>query len=234
MVTGLLFYGARYYDPRTSVWQSPDPIMGSYLTGKPNGGVFRPNNLNLFAYTYQNPVKYIDPSGQYITADPERKSIKFTAVVHDDSSNPNVDARKYARRLKKQLTDSFVRAGVRRENISIDIIVGDNDYDDYDYLDDDGNPRNEIIIVDSEDMPRGKSGKLGTVSDGGNRGTGGTGRRSGVGGTRAHLNADKLWKRNTRGQRKKAVRTEAHEVLHLFGLKHTDRVPDDNLWNKRV
>ena len=29
--TGLYYFGARYYDPRTSVWQSPDPILGSYL-----------------------------------------------------------------------------------------------------------------------------------------------------------------------------------------------------------
>ncbi|NIV10723.1 MAG: hypothetical protein GWN62_05360, partial [Aliifodinibius sp.] len=25
--TGLYYYGARYYDPRTSVWQSADPIL---------------------------------------------------------------------------------------------------------------------------------------------------------------------------------------------------------------
>ncbi|GMT48832.1 MAG: hypothetical protein IEMM0008_0371 [bacterium] len=62
--TGLYYHGARYYDPRTSVWQSADPILDSYLNGKPNGGVMNPPNLNLFAYTYQNPVKYFDPSGQ--------------------------------------------------------------------------------------------------------------------------------------------------------------------------
>ena len=29
--TGLYYFGARYYDPRTSVWQSADPILGKYL-----------------------------------------------------------------------------------------------------------------------------------------------------------------------------------------------------------
>ena len=33
--TKLYYYGARYYDPRTSAWQNPDPALGQYLnTGK--------------------------------------------------------------------------------------------------------------------------------------------------------------------------------------------------------
>ncbi len=60
-----MYYGARYYDPRTSVWQSADPILDSYLNGKPNAGVFNPFNLSSYTYTYQNPVKYVDPSGNF-------------------------------------------------------------------------------------------------------------------------------------------------------------------------
>ena len=55
--------GARYYDPRTSVWQSPDPILGEYMSGQTNGGVFNPKNLSLFTYTYNNPVNFVDPDG---------------------------------------------------------------------------------------------------------------------------------------------------------------------------
>ena len=33
--TGLYYYGARYYDPRTSVWQSVDPKMPDYLGNDP-------------------------------------------------------------------------------------------------------------------------------------------------------------------------------------------------------
>ncbi len=33
------------------------------MAGKPNAGVFDSSNLNLYAYTFQNPVKYIDPTG---------------------------------------------------------------------------------------------------------------------------------------------------------------------------
>ncbi|WP_227429529.1 RHS repeat-associated core domain-containing protein [Psychrobacter sp. I-STPA6b] len=63
--TGLYYFGARYYDPRTQVWQSPDPILGSYLDGERGmGGVYNPPNLNLYAYTHNNPVNLVDPDGE--------------------------------------------------------------------------------------------------------------------------------------------------------------------------
>jgi RHS repeat-associated protein len=34
--TRLYYYGARYYDPRTSVWQSPDRILSEYMEGSRN------------------------------------------------------------------------------------------------------------------------------------------------------------------------------------------------------
>ena len=71
--TGLYYFGARYYDPRTTVWQSPDPILGKYLTfGKPGtenemrgmGGVFHSGNLGLYSYAHLNPLKNADPDGR--------------------------------------------------------------------------------------------------------------------------------------------------------------------------
>ncbi|MFV0536236.1 MAG: RHS repeat domain-containing protein [Dysgonomonas sp.] len=47
--TGLYYYGARYYDPRTSIFISVDQLVEQ--TGTP------------YQYCYQNPVKYIDPNG---------------------------------------------------------------------------------------------------------------------------------------------------------------------------
>jgi RHS repeat-associated protein len=64
--TRLYYHGARYYDPRTSVWQSPDPILGAYLNGKPSRGVFEPRNLALNSYAHQNPVKVTDPTGKFV------------------------------------------------------------------------------------------------------------------------------------------------------------------------
>jgi len=61
--TGLYYFGARYYDPRTSVWLSADPILGRYLDGKPNSGVYNPINLAQYTYAEYNPVKLVDPDG---------------------------------------------------------------------------------------------------------------------------------------------------------------------------
>src|SRR5690606_17837605 len=47
--TGLYYYGARYYNPRTSVFISVDPLTEQTMTP--------------YQYTYQNPVRYIDPTG---------------------------------------------------------------------------------------------------------------------------------------------------------------------------
>lgn len=49
--TGLYYYGARYYNPRLSIWYGVDPIAEKYPEWNP------------FSYTFQNPIKYIDPDG---------------------------------------------------------------------------------------------------------------------------------------------------------------------------
>jgi RHS repeat-associated protein len=72
--TGLYYYGARYYDPITSVWQSVDPLalydpvkeIEHYLDGEHNGGVYNSGNLAAYSYTYQNPLRYIDPNGKQV------------------------------------------------------------------------------------------------------------------------------------------------------------------------
>src|SRR6266702_848666 len=76
--TGLYYFGARYYDPRTSVWQTPDPILDKYLPSGDKekdaklpgmGGVFNGLNLGLYTYGHQNPLKVKDPDGRYAWVD---------------------------------------------------------------------------------------------------------------------------------------------------------------------
>jgi len=50
--TGLYYFGARYYDPRISLWYGVDPLTEKYFDYSP------------FTYTANNPIKYIDPDGR--------------------------------------------------------------------------------------------------------------------------------------------------------------------------
>lgn len=50
--TGLYYYGARYYDPRTSVWLSVDPLAEKHP------------EVSSYVYCMENPIKFIDPDGR--------------------------------------------------------------------------------------------------------------------------------------------------------------------------
>jgi RHS repeat-associated protein len=45
---GIMYYNARYYDPALSRFLQADPVL---------------DGLNRYAYVGNNPVKYVDPSG---------------------------------------------------------------------------------------------------------------------------------------------------------------------------
>lgn len=99
--TGLYYFGARYYDPRTSVWQSADPILGSYLDGAVNGGVFNPGNLNLYSYSLNNPVTMLDPDGQ----SPVSVVLKYAAKQGVKKAIQRQGKSIANRRFKKYMTD---------------------------------------------------------------------------------------------------------------------------------
>jgi RHS repeat-associated protein len=109
--TGLYYFGARYYDPRTSVWQSADPALNEYLPIVPvdekarehnaklpgMGGIFNSSNLNLYAYCLNNPLRSIDPDG------------KRTYFVNGISNNNPSGPPQYAYNFKTALTERGVK-----------------------------------------------------------------------------------------------------------------------------
>ncbi len=54
--TGLMYYRARWYDPRLGRFIQADTLV-------PGAG--HPQALNRYAYTLGNPVRYVDPSGHF-------------------------------------------------------------------------------------------------------------------------------------------------------------------------
>ena len=50
--TGLYYYGARYMNPKTSLWYGVDPLAEKYPS------------IYSYCYTFNNPVKIIDPDGK--------------------------------------------------------------------------------------------------------------------------------------------------------------------------
>jgi RHS repeat-associated protein len=55
---GLYFYNARWYDPALGRFTQPDTLV-------PEPG--NPQALNRYAYVYNNPLRYTDPTGHYIS-----------------------------------------------------------------------------------------------------------------------------------------------------------------------
>ena len=62
--TGLYAFGARYYNPKYSVWSSPDPLLARYVQ---DGNAASPANLGLYGYAWNNPVGLRDPDGRAVT-----------------------------------------------------------------------------------------------------------------------------------------------------------------------
>jgi len=71
--TNLYYYGARYYDPRTGVWQSADPALPDTAN----------NSVDLSSYLYAggNPVTFNDPDGR--DPKPASKTQFHPGVMHN-------------------------------------------------------------------------------------------------------------------------------------------------------
>ena len=50
--TGLSYFGARYYDPKFSIWLSIDPLAEKFPSWSP------------YTFCYNNPLRFIDPDGR--------------------------------------------------------------------------------------------------------------------------------------------------------------------------
>ncbi|EFA44414.1 RHS repeat-associated core domain protein [Hallella bergensis DSM 17361] len=67
--TGMYYYGARYYEPRLSLWISTDPMEEKY------------SNISSYCFVNNNPVIFIDPDGKDWYEDVD-KTYQYSPKVH--------------------------------------------------------------------------------------------------------------------------------------------------------
>ena len=77
--TGLYYYGARYYDPRVSLWLNVDPLAEKYP------------NISPYTYVANNPIKFVDYDGRDfgIYIDLKRKTVTIKATYYTTESDLN-------------------------------------------------------------------------------------------------------------------------------------------------
>ncbi len=77
--SGLDDFGARYYTSSLGRFMTPDEFSGGPVdlfesdetasAALPYADITEPQSLNKYAYTYNNPLRYIDPNGHYVAFD---------------------------------------------------------------------------------------------------------------------------------------------------------------------
>jgi len=92
--TGMYYYGARYYDPRISIFISVDPLAEKYP------------NIGGYVYVANNPINAIDPDG---------REIIITAGNESFTYNPNT---------KYKGNNSFIKKNVEALNIANTVNIG--------------------------------------------------------------------------------------------------------------
>jgi RHS repeat-associated protein len=75
--TGLYYAGARYYDPKISIWLSVDPLLEEAPGWTP------------YRYGYNNPVRYADPTGlseeDWIPETDDAGKVSYKAEANDSA-----------------------------------------------------------------------------------------------------------------------------------------------------
>src|SRR5690554_7906422 len=78
--TQMYYYGARYYDPRISIFISVDPLAEQFMGWTP------------YHYVHQNPINLIDPTGMSADGWIEQNEDGKTTVTFDPKVNTTEEA----------------------------------------------------------------------------------------------------------------------------------------------
>ncbi|MCB9203246.1 MAG: hypothetical protein H6604_09420 [Flavobacteriales bacterium] len=137
--TDLYYYGARYYDPRISIWLSVDPLAvynpvmetEHYGDGQHNGGIFNNKNLNVYGYCYGNPVAMIDPNGKQVKVTEKGGAINIHMTYKfSNTSDSKIDEAKFMEKFANDVNKTFKKNDAninftysQSDNATIDINI---------------------------------------------------------------------------------------------------------------
>lgn len=110
--TGLYYYGARYYDSKSSVWLSVDPLAEKYP------------NVSSYVYCDDNPVKYIDPDGRQRMIAPPLGIIQYLSIAKTlEHTQGNQNARQIGYAMQHPFIANHVKndLGVVAGNFQLNI-----------------------------------------------------------------------------------------------------------------
>ena len=77
--TGLYYYGARYMNPRTSLWYGVDPLAEKYVS------------TSSYVYCIDNPIRLIDPDGRKVKADLNSQTNIYNILTKEDAKYVKFD-----------------------------------------------------------------------------------------------------------------------------------------------
>jgi RHS repeat-associated protein len=113
--TGLYYYGARYYNSRDAVWLSVDPLAEKHP------------NVSVYAYCFQNPIRFIDPNGR--TPKERLAAINRIRTYINGTSSSKMDCSETVDRAIREGTNlgSFKRGkGINGWNNGVALIVSNS------------------------------------------------------------------------------------------------------------
>lgn len=209
--SGLHYFEARYLTASLSRFAIPDPKYenpDALVEADAAEFLSNPQEMNMYAYARNNPLRYVDPMGLEVTVKtredrPRHKAttIEFTGVLMDESSKnfSQKQLQSVISRIVSQVQGDFSGHGDQQNwNITVRLRIAKSAAD--------IKPSDHVIrLVDTIPHDPGDADPLGDAE---------------WGGKQVRIKASLVDKRL--GQHSNLERTVSHEIGHTLGLRHTE------------